>query len=294
MDVLTDKTVFITGGAQGIGLGIAKACLKARMRVVIADIKTEQLKVAESTLDNPENILAIELDVRDRDAMEAAADKTEAVFGKVHVVCNNAGIGSGGPVASVTWENWHRTMDANLHGIVNGVQVFVPRIARHGEGGHIVNTASITGFAQQGRGVPYGVSKAGVIALTEVLRVELAGEDAKDRWQNMYGAGADRWDGEAPPKSLISASVLCPDSVDTEISPFYMNPKDDAATRQRKIQWLKQLDIELIKPDVVGEQVVNGIRNDELYIFCDGYRSRRLVRQRTQAMLDAFDRQFRE
>lgn len=185
-------------------------------------------------------------------------------------------------------------MDTNLHGILNGVQVFVPRIARHGEGGHIVNTASITGFAQQGRGVPYGISKAGVIALTEVLRAELANEHAKDRWQNMYGAGTDRWAGDAPPKSLISASVLCPDAVDTELSVFHTNPKDDEATRQRKIQWLKRLDIQLIKPDLVGEQVVNGIRNDELYIFCDGYGSRRLVRRRTQAMLDAFDRQFPE
>lgn len=102
MNVLTGKTAFITGGAQGIGLGIAKACLKEGMRVVIADVKTEQLKVAESTLDSPGNVLAIQLDVRDRDAMEAAADKTEAVFEKVHVVCNNAGIGPGGPVVSVT------------------------------------------------------------------------------------------------------------------------------------------------------------------------------------------------
>ena len=104
----------VLGGAQGIGLRIAKACLKEGMQVVIADIKAEQLTVAESTLDNPENVLAIELDVSDRDAMEAAADKTEAVFEKVHVVCNNAGISPGGPVVSVTWENWHRTMDTDL------------------------------------------------------------------------------------------------------------------------------------------------------------------------------------
>ncbi|MCY4567088.1 MAG: SDR family NAD(P)-dependent oxidoreductase [Candidatus Poribacteria bacterium] len=106
MNILTGRTAFITGSAQGIGLGIAKACLKEGMQVVIADVKTEQLKVAELTLDSPENVLTIELDVRDRDAMEVAADKTEAAFEKVHVVCNNAGIGSGGPVMSVTWENW--------------------------------------------------------------------------------------------------------------------------------------------------------------------------------------------
>lgn len=294
MDVFTGKTAFVTGGAQGIGLGMAKAFLKQGMRVAVADIKTEQLKEAESILDSPGNVLAIELDVRNREAVEAAADKTEAAFEKVHVVCNNAGIGAGGPVVSVSSENWYRTLDTNLHGVLNGVQVFAPRIARHGEGGHIVNTASITGFAQQGGGVPYGATKAAIIAMTEVLRVELAGKHAKDRWQNMYGAGRDRWGEEGPPDTFISASVLCPDAVDTEISAFYTNPKDDEETRQRKIQWLKHMDIELIKPDLVGEQVVSAIRNDELYIFCDGYGSRRLVKRRTQAMLDAFDRQFPE
>lgn len=292
MDVFSGKTAFVTGGAQGIGLGMAKAFLKEGMRVAIADIKAEQLKVAEAILDNPGNVLTIELDVRDRDAVAAAADKTEAAFEKVHVVCNNAGIGPGGPVVSVKPENWQRTMATNLHGVLNGVQVFAPRIARHGEGGHIVNTASITGFAQQGGGVPYGVSKAAIIALTEVLRVELAAEHAKDRWRNMYGAGSDRWGEEGPPETFISASVLCPDAVDTEISAFYTNPKDDEETRQRKIQWLKKMDIELVEPDLVGQQVVNGIRSDELYIFCDGYGSRRLVKTRTDAMLSAFDRQF--
>ena len=294
MDVFSDKTAFVTGGAQGIGLGMAKAFLQEGMRVAIADIKAEQLEVAESILDCPGNVLTIELDVRDRDAVAAAADKTEAAFEKVHVVCNNAGIGSGGPVVSVKPENWQRTMDTNLHGVLNGVQVFAPRMARHGEGGHIVNTASITGFAQQGGGVPYGISKAAIIALTEVLRVELAAGHAKDRWRNMYGAGSDRWGEEGPPETFISASVLCPDAVDTEISAFYTNPKDNEETRQRKIQWLKKMDIELVNPDLVGQQVVNGIRNDELYIFCDGYGSRRLVRNRSNAMMSAFDRQFPE
>jgi NAD(P)-dependent dehydrogenase (short-subunit alcohol dehydrogenase family) len=271
---------------------MAKAFLKQGMRVAIADIKAEQLKVAESVLDTPGRVLAIELDVGDREAVEAAADSVETAFEKVHVVCNNAGIGAGGPVVSVTSENWNRTMNTNLIGVLNGVQVFAPRIARHAEGGHIVNSASITGFAQQGGGVPYGVSKAGIIALTEVLRVELAGKHAKDRWQNMYGAGRDRWGEDDPPEALVSASVLCPDAVDTEISPFYTNPKDDEETRQRKIQRLKHMDIELIKPDLVGEQVVNAIRHDELYIFCDGYGSRRLVNRRVQAMSDALDRQF--
>ncbi|XOV87003.1 MAG: SDR family NAD(P)-dependent oxidoreductase [Pseudomonadota bacterium] len=292
MDDFTGKTAFITGGAQGIGLGIAKACIKEGMNVVIADIKADQLKVAEATLDSPDRVLTIELDVSDFDAVQAAADRAEEVFEKVHVVCNNAGIGSGGPVVTVSREAWNRTLDINLHGVLNGIQVFVPRIQRHGEGGHIVNTASITGFAQQGPAVPYGVSKAGIFAMTEVLRVELAGRHAGDRWRNMYNAGADRWGEDGPPEVLISASVLCPDAVDTEISPFYMNPKDDQETRERKKQWLRQMDIELIEPDVTGELVVKGIRNDEPYIFCDGHGSRRLVRRRVDAFLAALDRQF--
>ncbi len=294
MDSLNGKTAFITGGAQGIGLGIARACLKAGMRVAIADIKSEQLKVAAADLNSPDQVLTIDLDVRDFDAVQAAADKTEAAFGKVHVVCNNAGIGSGGPVVSVDRDRWGRTMDINLMGALNGIQAFTPRIQAHGEGGHIVNTASITGFAQQGGGVPYGVSKAGIIAMTEVLRVELAGRAAGDRYQNMYNAGDDRWGSEGRPDGLISASVLMPDAVDTEISAFYTNPRDDEETRKRKQQWLKNMDIELVKPDVAGELVVKAILNDEPYIFCDGYGSRRLIQRRCEALLSALDRQFPE
>jgi NAD(P)-dependent dehydrogenase (short-subunit alcohol dehydrogenase family) len=289
---LSGKVAFITGGAQGIGLGIAKACLRAGMQVALADVKVAQLKKAEEILNSPGNVIAIELDVRDRAAIEAAADSTEQAFGKVHLVCNNAGIGSGAPVVSVTRDAWDRTMDTNLYGTLNGIQEFVPRIAKHGEGGHIVNTASITGFAQQGGGVPYGVSKAAIVALTEVLRVELAGSAATDRWRNMYSAGDDRWEDGTPPPGLISASLLLPDAVDTEISAFYTNPKDDEETQRRKKQWLEYMDIELIKPDATGEYVVKGVRNDELYIFCDGYGSRRLVQTRTAAMMAAFDRQF--
>lgn len=120
MDEFKGKTAFVTGGAQGIGLSMAKAFLKQGMRVAIADVKTEQLKEAESILDSPGNVLAIDLDVEDREAVEAAADETEAAFEKVHVVCNNAGIGPGGPVVSVTKENWNRTMDTNLLGALNG------------------------------------------------------------------------------------------------------------------------------------------------------------------------------
>jgi NAD(P)-dependent dehydrogenase (short-subunit alcohol dehydrogenase family) len=294
MKAFEGKTAFVTGAAQGIGLAIAKAFLKQGMQVAIADIKADKIEEAAESLGSPGRVLPFALDVSDRDAVEAAAAKTEETFEKVHVVCNNAGIGPGGPVVTVEQKAWDRTMNVNLQGCLNGIQVFVPRIQRHGEGGHVVNTASITGYAQQGGGVPYGVSKAAIIAMTEVLRVELAGKHARDRWENMYNAGEERWGDDGPPTGLISASVLCPDAADTEISAFYTNPKDDAKTRERKRQWLDSMDIELIKPDVVGELVVKAIRNDEPYIFCDGYGSRRFVQRRVDAWLGALDRQFPE
>lgn len=285
------KTAIVTGGAQGIGLGIARACLGVGMRVAIADLHAEKLDHAAQTLAAPDRVLTFTLDVADRNAMTAFADKVEAEFGPIHVLCNNAGVGFGGRVTTVEPESWNRTMNTNLIGVLNGVQVFVPRILRHGEGGHIVNTASITGFAQQGDLVPYGVSKAGVIAMTEILRVELAGK-VRDRWHNMYSAGAARWPDGNPPEALVSASVLLPDAVDTELSGFHINPQDDDATRQRKREWLRRMDIELVRPDVVGSYVIAGIINDELYIFCDNHGSRRLVQTRSDAMIAALRRQF--
>lgn len=292
MHNLDGKTAFITGGAQGIGLGIAKACLASGMQIVLADIKAGRLDEARTTLGHADRVITIALDVRDIEALRAAADRTEEVFGNVHLVCNNAGVGSGQPVTTVSREVWSRTLDINLVGTLNGIQVFTPRLLRHGEGGHIVNTASITGFAQQAGAVPYGVSKAGIIAMTEVLRVELAGKHAHDRWQNMYGAGAARWGSGGPPPGLVSASVLCPDAVDTEISVFHTNLDDDDETRRRKQAYLKHAGIQLVHPDALGKRVLEAVLNDELYIFSDGTRSRQLVEDRLRAMLDAFERQF--
>lgn len=266
MENLKGKVAFVTGGASGIGLGMAKAFLNRGMKVAIADIRKDRLSKAESILNSPGNVIAIELDVRDRSAIEHAADKTEDAFDKVHVVCNNAGIGAGGQGHTISWEQWNRVLDINLHGVFHGVQVFVPRIKRHGEGGHIVNTASTAGLQPNPNQSPYCTSKYAVVGFTEVLRSDLAQED-------------------------ISVSVLCPWVVDTPI--FYTDLDDDdvesIAERRKAMTWLKDL---AVSSDLVGEQVANGILNDELYIFCDGKGSRDLIKKRMKAIFDAFDRQF--
>src|SRR6476620_7184017 len=106
MQNLPGKTAFVTGGASGIGLGIAKALLGAGMNVVIADIRDDHLREASAELGTPERVLALELDVTDRAAFARAADAAEARFAKVHVLCNNAGVAVVGPTALATYADW--------------------------------------------------------------------------------------------------------------------------------------------------------------------------------------------
>lgn len=267
MKGLEGKVAFITGGASGIGLGMAKAFLKRGMKVAIADVRKDRLPKAEAALDSPGNVIAIELDVRDRSAIERAADKTEDAFDKVHVVCNNAGIGAGGAGHLVPLAYWNRVLDINLHGVFHGVQVFVPRIQRHGEGGHIVNTASTAGLQPNPGQSPYCTSKYAVVGFSEVLRSDLA-------------------------KEGISVSVLCPWAVDTAIFHTDLDDDDAKGIAKRREAMGGFLDNIAVPSDVVGEQVAKGILNDEMYIFCDGEGTRDLIEKRTKAIFDALDRQF--
>jgi NAD(P)-dependent dehydrogenase (short-subunit alcohol dehydrogenase family) len=266
MKDLEGKVAFITGGASGIGLGMAKAFLKRGMKVAIADIHAERLVKAEKELDSPGNLIALELDVTDRSAIERAADTTEEAFKKVHIVCNNAGIGGGGPAHETPIDLWNRILDINLNGVLHGVQVFLPRIQSHGEGGHIVNTSSTAGMQANPNQGAYVASKYAIVGFTEALRKDLAEED-------------------------VSVSVLCPWFVDTPI--MYGGLDDDdlegiAKRREALGDWYK----EAVSPDLVGEQVAGAIVNDELFIFCDGGWTRKLIEERTKGVFEALDRQF--
>jgi NAD(P)-dependent dehydrogenase (short-subunit alcohol dehydrogenase family) len=135
MQDLPGKSAFVTGGASGIGLGIAKALLGAGMNVVIADIRDDHLAAATAELGAPGRVLALKLDVTDRAAYARAADAAEARFGKLHILCNNAGVGLVGPTELATFADWDWVLGVNLGGTVNGIVTLLPRIQRHGEGG---------------------------------------------------------------------------------------------------------------------------------------------------------------
>src|SRR5882672_7270828 len=136
MKTVEGKVAFITGGGSGVGLGMAKVFNRAGMKVVIADIRQEHLDAAAAEIEHRDRLHAVKVDVTDRAGMARAADETERVFGKVHVLCNNAGINMFAPMDESTYDDWDWIMGVNLGGVINGVQTFIPRIKKHGEGGH--------------------------------------------------------------------------------------------------------------------------------------------------------------
>src|SRR5262245_19125830 len=143
MKNLTNKVAFVTGASSGIGYALAEALGRAGMRVLLAGINEKNLDAALAKLRSA-GITAerVQCDVASRASVQNAANATVAKFGKVHVVCNNAGVGMGGEFGTIPESDWEWVIRVNLMGVVHGTEIFAPLIAQHGEGGHIVNTSS--------------------------------------------------------------------------------------------------------------------------------------------------------
>lgn len=276
MKDVVDKVAFITGGASGMGLAMARSFSAAGMKVVIADIEQAALDAAATEFAGSNaDILTLQVDVTDRAAMEAAADATEAHFGKVHVVVNNAGVAVGGSLDTMSYDDWDWVMGVNLDGVVNGLQAFVNRIKRHGEGGHIVNTASMAGhMGIPGLGV-YNASKWAVVGISETLKADLEPHD-------------------------IGVSVLCPGVVKTNIFNSGRNRPEQlsssgAADVAQAIggaggeERLAEILEGALDASVVGDMVLHAIQTDELYIFSHP-EFKEPVGSRSQDLADAFDR----
>ncbi len=245
MEEVAGKVAFVTGGASGVGLGMAKAFSAAGMKVVIADIRQDHLDDAMAQLAG--EVHPVRVDVTDREAMARAADETERVFGKVHVVCNNAGINLFNDIGSATYQDWDWVLGVNLGGVVNGVVTFVPRIKAHGEGGHVVNTASMASFVSgPGAGI-YTASKFAVRGLSEALRWSL----------RPHGIGV---------------SVLCPGLVKSaiyesdKIRPAHLSTDVTPADREF-MRILPQVHEAGMAPEEVGEKVLRAIVRNDFYIF---------------------------
>lgn len=270
MKDVSGKTAFITGGASGIGLGMARVFVKAGMQAVIADLRQDHLDTALAGFERDgarQKVHGIRLDVTDRQAMAAAADECERVFGKLHVLVNNAGVGAEGPLRQATFDDWDFTMGVNLGGVINGVQIFLPRIRAHGEGGHVVNTASLAALVTMPAHMAmYVTAKAGVIALSESIRTELVQEN-------------------------IGVTVLCPGPVKSNIHEAARNRPERFRANSGFAESEQRLGTRPVsplwmEPDEVGEMVLKAIRNDELYVITHG-EWREAARARFDAMLAA-------
>jgi len=254
MQDVRGRVAFITGGASGIGLGIAGAFVAAGMRVVIADLRADHIKAATEGFarsGQSKSVHAILLDVTDRAAMSAAALETERVFGAVHLLVNNAGVGIQGPFQGITFADWDFGLAVNLGGVVNGLQTFLPHIRAHGQGGHIVNTASLAALVPMpARFVIYQAAKAAVVTISECIRGELAPEN-------------------------IGVSVLCPGPVRTNIHELSKNRPPqfgvgDAFRESENAGGAQAHFPNWMEPSAVGELVLQAVLKNELYVITHG------------------------
>jgi NAD(P)-dependent dehydrogenase (short-subunit alcohol dehydrogenase family) len=262
------KAAFITGGASGIGFAVGRAFAEAGCRVMLADVEEAALAEAVRGLQGvgPE-IRGVVCDVADPLAVERAAENAVSAFGKIHILCNNAGVAGGSGIDDVPLASWRWVLDVNLMGVVHGVHALLPHIRAHGEGGHIVNTASMAGMLAAGMGFsPYSASKFAVVAMSEGLAAEL----------QPLGIGV---------------TVLCPGFVRTRIAeagrnrPARYGPHVGSALGAR----ITELVHTGIDPRIVAAHVLDAVRNDELYAFTHP-EMRRFLAERFSTILAAYDK----
>jgi NAD(P)-dependent dehydrogenase (short-subunit alcohol dehydrogenase family) len=276
MQDLVGRTAFVTGGASGIGFALGQAFAEAGMKVMLADIEADSLARAVANLRcvGPD-VRSVACDVSDSASVERAAEVSYEVFGNIHVVCNNAGVAGGSGIDDISIDTWRWVLDVNLMGVLHGIRTFLPHIRAHGEGGHIVNTASMAGL-NSGLGLsPYSASKFAVVSMSEGLAKQVA-------------------------QLGIGVTVLCPGFVRTRIfesrrnrperygpgpAPDPASPAGELAAQQAELGRLG------LDPIDVASQVLTAIRKDELYVFTHASAEWRAeIKERFDAILTAMDK----
>ena len=268
------KTVVVSGGAEGIGFSIAQAMGQQGMNVVLGDIDATQLALAKQVLsDEGIPVLALNMDVTDPAQWKMVAEKAIERFGKIHMLVNNAGVASApGPIEKTNHKDWNWVIDVNLKGVLNGAEAMIPLIKSHGEGGWMINVASMAGMV----GVPYAgaytATKVAVVGMSESWHAELA-------------------------KHNINVSVLCPAFVKTRIHLSGRNRQEhhkaEPVVRDENAPKPTNSAQELVEngiaPELVAQRVVEAINANELYIFTHPAQ-RATVQKRFKAMDEAFER----
>ena len=270
MDI-SGKTAIVTGAASGIGLGIATALAEAGANVVMADIRKDAVEAAAHGLSGTnKRVMPVKIDVTLEQSLLDALAEAERNFGKLHIACNNAGVPMHGTrMVDVPPADWEFVIGVNVWGIIHGIRHFVPAILKHGEEGHVVNTASVAGF-QNRRGTnqaPYSMSKYAALSLSEALEHELEGTN-------------------------VGVSVLCPGPINTNIARGARNRPDHMGGPQIRAAdeatLAERLATTGLDPMKVGERVVDAIRTKAFYAFV-GAVPAEVIRTRHRRIEDALN-----
>jgi len=243
MTEIAGRVAVITGGASGIGRGIAEELIAQGASVVISDVEREALQATAAEI----GAVAVPADVSSLESVEALRDAALARFDRVDIVVNNAGVGPWGEIETLTMDDWRWVLDVNLYGVIHGVHVFLPVLHANSEGGHIVNTSSMAAFDPQPQLAAYSVTKFGIAALTEVLNAEERAKGGK-----------------------VRATLLAPGMIRTNINSSTRNRPagssgalhDNAEMEQDGSPALQE---RWMTPREVGAVVARAIRNDDEY-----------------------------
>jgi NAD(P)-dependent dehydrogenase (short-subunit alcohol dehydrogenase family) len=265
------KTAIVTGAASGIGLGIAKALAGEGVNIVLADLRPDPLEAARRQIEAiGVGAIGVTVDVSDADSVAAVGKAALDHFGALHIAVNNAGVAMHGtPVEQVTAAEWDWVIGVNIKGVINGIRTFVPMIRSHGQGGHVVNTGSISSFfVREGRNQgAYAMTKYAVMALSEALEQELSG-------------------------SGIGVSILCPGGVDTAIfASASTRPERFGGAYSRPQQEAMSGGIagNVLSPERVGLRVLQAMKDQEFYVLTHTA-EREIIGERLNRMMAAFDR----
>ena len=272
MTDIKNKTAFVTGAASGIGFALAEGLLKRGAKVMLVDIDEDGLKAAQDKLSTENTAIAV-CDVADPDAIKAAAAATIETFGNVHLIFNNAGVSLPGRPGRIALEDWRWITDINILGVVYGCESFIPHIMSHGEGGHIINTASTAGHvASIGMG-PYFATKYAVVGYSEALSLELA-------------------------EANIGVSCLCPTWVKSNIhntvgkAPIAGQYHEKFKT-SKAYETVKDLIENGMDADVYAELCLKAVEANRLHVFNDP-EARVAVEMRGKALLEDYDANLKD
>jgi NAD(P)-dependent dehydrogenase (short-subunit alcohol dehydrogenase family) len=265
MELSDGSVAVVTGAGSGIGAALGRAFAAAGCSVVLADVDRAALDAVAAGIEG--ETLAVVTDVSDATAVEHLAEAALARFGAVHVLCNNAGVSTFNPVVAQTLDDWRWVLGVNLWGVIHGVQAFLPKLLAQGQPAHIVNTSSLAGLASGLPSLgPYNVSKVGVVALSETLRMDLA----------MAGAP-------------VGVSVLCPGTTPTRILDSERNRPAVLGREERRAEGDAMRDAVRSGFDgpgartaaEVADDVLDAVRGDRFWIITSG-EMRELVSSRFQ------------